>query len=391
MEPIASLIDNLKGLAKSTQDFATGIFPWRRDYRRRNPVATRCMMGLYKPSRDLIFRLKILKRLQREAFSDLMKLRDRQDKVERVLSFYKSSKGSPFQEASTHVRGEVDMLGALLMMDNADQQNCDTIRRAGIRTGVHSSCDSSGAHCRDVGIATNSHHEKRALTNYSSLGPPLLNQHNGSAIGLMVRKSNVVASLAQFVSGLGMHPGSVGFMRCFSTFGQVVFELSRSTKLSLLGIHQVPKISSQKVSLGALSMPIGIFKRREIPETSSEASTPVIGTLTHENVSTGSIALTLESELDESTRIGGWLEMNSSNPKCLQWAVSMSDTPEDEFGWGLSLGGLIQGPTRWDNFQVETFLNFNFSKRFSLQPALVYVMDGSTQFPALMFRSSWSL
>ncbi|GFZ10470.1 hypothetical protein Acr_21g0010690 [Actinidia rufa] len=318
-----------------------------------------------------------------------MKLRDRQDKVERVLSFYKSSKGSPFQEASTHVRGEVDMLGALLMMDNADQQNCDTIRRAGIRTGVHSSPLSLakvfyaanisdwfsvaaipvGAHCRDVGIATNSHHEKRALTNYSSLGPPLLNQHNGSAIGLMVRKSNVVASLAQFVSGLGMHPGSVGFMRCFSTFGQVVFELSRSTKLSLLGI----------------------FKRREIPETSSEASTPVIGTLTHENVSTGSIALTLESELDESTRIGGWLEMNSSNPKCLQWAVSMSDTPEDEFGWGLSLGGLIQGPTRWDNFQVETFLNFNFSKRFSLQPALVYVMDGSTQFPALMFRSSWSL
>ena len=218
-----------------------------------------------------------------------------------------------------------------------------------------------------------------------------MNQHNGSAIGLMVRKSNVVASLAQFVSGLGMHPGSVGFMRCFSTFGQVVFELSRSTKLSLLGIHQVPKISSQKVSLGALSMPIGIFKRHEIPETSSEASTPVIGTLTHENVSTGSIALTLESELDESTRIGGWLEMNSSNPKCLQWAVSMSDTPEDEFGWGLSLGGLIQGPIRWDNFQVETFLNFNFSKRFSLQPALVYVMDGSTQFPALMFRSSWSL
>ncbi|XP_057468628.1 uncharacterized protein LOC130757819 isoform X2 [Actinidia eriantha] len=370
-----------------------------------------------------------------------MKLRDRQDKVERVLSFYKSSKGSPFQEASTHVRGEVDMLGALLMMDNADQQNCDTIRRAGIRTGVHSrltfettirekdtlvtefvsSVKSQddvlgsplslakvfyaanisdwfsvaaipvGAHCRDVGIATNSHHQKRALTNYSSLGPPLLNQHNGSAIGLMVRKSNVVASLAQFVSGLGMHPGSVGFMRCFSTFGQVVFELSRSTKLSLLGIHQVPKISSQKVSLGALSMPIGIFKRCEIPETSSEASTPVIGTLTHENVSTGSIALTLESELDESTRIGGWLEMNSSNPKCLQWAVSMSDTPEDEFGWGLSLGGLIQGPTRWDNFQVETFLNFNFSKRFSLQPALVYVMDGSTQFPALMFRSSWSL
>lgn len=85
------------------------------------------------------FQIEILKRLQREAFSDLMKLRDRQDKVERVLSFYKSSKGSPFQEASTHIRGEIDVLGVLLMMiDINDQQNVDAIQRAGIRTGIDS-------------------------------------------------------------------------------------------------------------------------------------------------------------------------------------------------------------------------------------------------------------
>lgn len=67
-----------------------------------------------------------------------MKLRERQDKVERVLSFYKPSSGGPFQEAATHVRGYVDLLGALLMMDNIDEEDLDVINRAGFRTGVDS-------------------------------------------------------------------------------------------------------------------------------------------------------------------------------------------------------------------------------------------------------------
>lgn len=67
-----------------------------------------------------------------------MKLRDRQDKVERMITFYRSSKKNPFQEASTHVRGEVDVLGAILMMDNVDQQNSDALSIAGIRTGIDS-------------------------------------------------------------------------------------------------------------------------------------------------------------------------------------------------------------------------------------------------------------
>lgn len=63
-----------------------------------------------------------------------MKIRDRQDKVERMLSFYKISKGSPFQEVSTHLRGEVDVLGAV-MFDHVDQ---DAFQRAGIRNGIDS-------------------------------------------------------------------------------------------------------------------------------------------------------------------------------------------------------------------------------------------------------------
>lgn len=64
-----------------------------------------------------------------------MKLRDRQDKVERILA-YKSSKGSPFQEASTHVKGKVDILGALFIMDDVDEQKYDAVQRSGIRTGI---------------------------------------------------------------------------------------------------------------------------------------------------------------------------------------------------------------------------------------------------------------
>ncbi|CAK9143849.1 unnamed protein product [Ilex paraguariensis] len=368
-----------------------------------------------------------------------MILRDRQDKVERMLSFYKSSKGSPFQESSTLVRGEVDVLGALLMMDNVDEQKRDAVRRAGIRTGIDLrftfettvrqkdtlvtefvasergqndvlrsplslakvlyAADVSdwfsavavpvGARCRDVAITTNSSDQGKGLTDYSLLGPPLLNQQIGSGIGFIVRKSNVAASLAQFISGHGVQSVSAGVIRCFSTFGQVVYQLPRNTKLFLSGIHQVPKLSSQQVSLGAIAMPVGILRRR--PETFGEASGLSTGRNREGDVLAGSIALMLESELDESTRIGGWVEMKKSNPRCLQWAVNMSDTPEDDFGWGLSLGGLVQGPRSWDHFQVETFLKFKVGKRLGLQPGLVYVMDGTSQFPALMFRSTWSM
>ncbi|KAL2523636.1 hypothetical protein Adt_08690 [Abeliophyllum distichum] len=418
MEPVALVVDKIKGFAQSTQEFACSLLHWRNDANRRNPI-------------------EILKRLQREAFSDIMKLRDRQDKVERMLTFYKSAKGSPFQEASTHVRGEVDVLAALLMMDGIGEQKFEAIERSGIRTGIQSRFTFEttirekdtfvaefvtsekglggtfegplslskilyaanigdwfsavaipvGARCRDVGVLTSSH-EDRALTDYSSFGPPLLNQHNGSAIGIMVRKSKVVASLAQFFSGLGVHHNSARLTRSLSTFGQVVYQLSPITKLSLLGFHKESRLLSQRVSLGALAIPVSLFEQNISSETSMEEESATTG---KGRMLDGSIALMFESERDENTRIGGWIEMKSSNPRYLQWAVTMSDTPEDEFGWGLSLGGLVQGPKNWDHFQVETFLKVNFGKRFKFQPALLYVMDGTTQFPALMFRSTWSL
>jgi len=55
----------------------------------------------------------ILKRLQRQAFYDIMQLRERQEKVERVLSLFKASKVGPFAEESTQVKGVINVAGSL--------------------------------------------------------------------------------------------------------------------------------------------------------------------------------------------------------------------------------------------------------------------------------------
>ncbi|XP_010692510.2 uncharacterized protein LOC104905619 isoform X1 [Beta vulgaris subsp. vulgaris] len=419
MDPVASIIDKLKSFAKSGEDFVTGFSRRRQNKFRQSPI-------------------EILKRLQREAFADLMKLRDRQDKVERMLTIARTSKGSPFQEDSTYVRGEVDVMGTLFLIDYLDRDSVDAIKRAGIRTGINARItletkfrekdvleadfianqsdviDSGnilgsalslakvsytanitdwcsiiaipmGARCGDMSILTDSSFQEKGLTDYSSFGPPLLHQDHGRAIGLTVKKSNVVGSLAQFVVDL---PGSFG--HCFSTFGQIVYQLPRSTKLSLFGLHHVPR-PRQQANPGSLAIPFSIWRHRQRYEESTVTSSPTSTSHFEDLPSVGSVAVMLESELDESTRVRGWLQMRNSNPINLQWSVSMSDFPEDEIGWGLSLGGIIQGPKSWDHFQVEAFLKYNVGNKLSLQPAFVYLMDRNNQIPGLMLRSTWSL
>lgn len=212
-----------------------------------------------------------------------------------------------------------------------------------------------------------------------------MHQDHGRAIGLTVKKSNVVGSLAQFVVDL---PGSFG--HCFSTFGQIVYQLPRSTKLSLFGLHHVPR-PRQQANPGSLAIPFSIWRHRQRYEESTVTSSPTSTSHFEDLPSVGSVAVMLESELDESTRVRGWLQMRNSNPINLQWSVSMSDFPEDEIGWGLSLGGIIQGPKSWDHFQVEAFLKYNVGNKLSLQPAFVYLMDRNNQIPGLMLRSTWSL
>ncbi|KAL9273065.1 hypothetical protein AKJ16_DCAP23025 [Drosera capensis] len=382
-----------------------------------------------------IFEIEILKRLQREGFSDLMKLRDRQDKVERVLTVYKTSKAGPFEGDRTHVRGEVDSSGALLFSEDLDQQNLESISSAGIRTGTVSRlilgttvrqkdsleaefttslnrdgyggeniqfplalskvCYTAnvadwfsmvaipmGGRCKDVTAYADPSAQEKGLTDYSTYCPPVLHHSCGSGIGLIVRKLNAIASLAHFVAE---SPSPVS-NHCFSTCGQIVWRLSRTMRLSLFGLNKVFK-SSQQISPQNLVASLDILRRHRAVEFSVEPSAPPL----EERISTTDVAFMVESELDESMVIRGWAQMKNSDPRFVQWAVTASDSPEGELGWGLSLGGMIQGPADWDRFQAEASLKFNFGRRFTLQPGIIYMFNGSDGMPAFVVRSSWSL
>ncbi|KAI6687671.1 hypothetical protein NL676_024499 [Syzygium grande] len=360
MDPIASFLESLQRAARSAHEFVSGVVHRRDGPARRRPI-------------------EILKRLQREAFSDIMKLRDRQDKVERVLTFYKASKDSPFQEASTHVRGEVDVLGAGLWYFPGTRIRTGidtkftfetTVREKDVlmaqfvagqrgREDVNGFLESPplslakvlykahlsdwfsvmavpiGAQCRDVGVIPSCFHQGKGLTENSCSGPPLINHHSGSAIGLT-------------------------------------------------------RLSNRHLSCGPLSVPISLLKQDRDHATFGESSSQTMGESTEGYVSSGSVALMLESELDEDIRLGAWTEMKRSNPKRVDWAVSLSDDCNDELGWGLSLSGTSEGRSRWDRFQAESYIKFNMGKKFNLRPGVVHVIDGNARLTAFMVRSNWS-
>ncbi|XP_057987584.1 uncharacterized protein LOC110655912 [Hevea brasiliensis] len=185
-----------------------------------------------------------------------------------------------------------------------------------------------GAQFRDLGITTNSLNQKKGLTDLSCVGPPLLNQPNGSTIGLKVRKSNVTASMAQ---------------------------------------------------------------HHKAPETMVEASAPLSETNTLQTFSTGSIAVKVETELDENTTISGWIEMNNSNSNPLQWAVNLFDDSEDESGWGMCVSGMMaEGSRKWTHLQADSYLKLNLGNKFSIKPGIAYAVESNARIFALMLRSNWS-
>ena len=226
------------------------------------------------------------------------------------------------------------------------------------------------------------------LTEVSELGPPLLNQHNGSAIGLTFRKSVMAASLAQSITGLEGEQGLDTTNRCFRTFGQVNCHILRGVKLSLLGCHQISSPSnSLRYSAGAITVPVSFLRRGFATEPEPPSAPPLEMSRGMNHVSSSSsIALRFDSLIDECTRVGGWIEVQNSREKQVKWSVSITDKPEDEVGWGMSLGGVNH-----DRFQVESYLKFNIGHRFSLSPGLVYLTNSKERTVGLMLQSHWSL
>lgn len=230
-----------------------------------------------------------------------------------------------------------------------------------------------------------------SLTEVSELGPPLLNQHNGSAIGLTVRKSNITASLAQSMSNLEVEQGVNATNHCFRTFGQVTCHILRSLKLSLLGCHQILTPSSNLHSVGAITLPVSFLRRHTAMEPESSTPPLEVSRSMNHHVSSSSIALKLDSLMDESTKLGGWIEIQNSREDQVKWSVSITDNPEDEAGWGMSVGGVVDGLRNHDRFQVESYLKFNIGDRFSLRPGLVYHTNSNGRTIGLMLQSHWSL
>lgn len=74
-----------------------------------------------------LLQVQILKRLQRQAFYDIMQLRERQEKVERVISLFKATKVGPFAEESTRVKGVVNVAGSL-PRDISEAESCISSR-----------------------------------------------------------------------------------------------------------------------------------------------------------------------------------------------------------------------------------------------------------------------
>ncbi|KAJ0969917.1 hypothetical protein J5N97_022794 [Dioscorea zingiberensis] len=412
MEPVTFVVDRTRDFKKSSEGFFKRVLGMGSDSRRRNPII-------------------ILKRLQREAFSDLMKLRDRQDKMERVLSFYKSSKGSPFQEVSTHMKGIVDLVGALLFVDNT-QQACDALNKAGRRIGINTRfIFETAVRQKDALIAefvtgqNNFGYLGDVLGNpmvldkvkYTSIvndhlsvisvplgarttdfevvpgvpkglppfGPSLFSEWRDCAGGLMFKGSKFGASSAVLFSKLAPLTDSTAGRCCWSTFVQLTYQTYNEMRCAVSGLWQMPSRTGQVIQLGPLSIPVGFPKRRLAfldaqgqPPPSSVTSRAI------DHQSASSQALMVELSFDESAKLGAWIELQSG---LRHWGISLSDTPEDEVGWGLLVSRMVEGQSRQSHF--EGFLNYNMGRRFCLQPGLLYLTDGSTQTPAFFFRTNW--
>jgi len=336
-----------------------------------------------------------LKRLQRQAFYDIMQLRERQEKVERVISLFKATKVGPFAEESTRVKGVVNVAGSL-PRDISEAESCISSRfvfEAPVRKKdslfaelstehryvsqendhietpfvlsklmyLSNISDSfsvavvpKGARCKDFSTDQNIREEHWLASLRSSLRPPLLSKSHRYAGGLILRSKNFAVSIAQLISVAARPVNGGEASRVCTEFGQISYQFPDDIKLTLSAALHGPSV---------------------VPRKRKPTAGGCVG---------------LELEIDEDSRIGAWIELNKkSSSRLLRWALTLSDTPEGDLGWGVSLRrGTEEKPQL---FQVEGFLNLHLGKAAAVQPGIVFNVDGRRCRPGLVFHSSWSL
>eukprot|EP01018_Ginkgo_biloba_P019165 Gb_04163 [translate_table: standard] len=239
-----------------------------------------------------------LKRLQREAFSDIMKMRDRLDLIEKRFTHFVSSnkQDGSFGGAKTQLKGEVKAGAAfVIMQDESSRQSCSSLEQAKMKTGVAAkftfetffrerdflitecvagqNCMSDddvflgpltlgkvlysanindylslfvapvGAKGKDAAVILNTLQEQ-ALTEFSGNGPALFRHCEGSAIGATVKGSNLAISAAKYLSAWGgPPPGSWHSISnagpfCLCTLGQVLFQPSEGMLFAFSGLNR---------------------------------------------------------------------------------------------------------------------------------------------------------
>ncbi|KQK16680.1 uncharacterized protein LOC100845059 isoform X2 [Brachypodium distachyon] len=349
---------------------------------------------------DVRTQIDILKRLQRQAFSDIMQLRERQEKVERVLTLFKTSKSGPFAEETTRVKGLINFSGALALKGKEDVAPDSSGATSGIssqfafKTTVRkkdsllaelttdSRCLSQendligsplvlskvmylanmgdclsaaaipvGARCDDFSTDPSLQEGHWLAGFHFTLRPPLLLKRHKHAAGLILRSQNFAASLAELISTTGKSSGEVGSI--FTGFGQISCRMRDEIKLTMSAAWHGPCLIPRK-------------------------SKPTAGG-----------CIDLELKMDEDSRIGAWVEVKKSNPRLLNWAFTLSDTPENDLGWGVSLRRVSEGAR--GRIQLEGFLNLHVGEKATLQPGVVFNLIGRRCAPAVVLQSSWFL
>lgn len=188
----------------------------------------------------------------------------------------------------------------------------------------------------------------------SSLRPQLLIKSHRYAGGLLLRSKNIAVSLAELVSVAGRPVNAGETSRFYTGFGQFSYLLSDDIKLTLSAALHGPSV----------------IPRRRKP--------------------TARGCVDLELKIDEDSRVGAWIEINNkSYSRSVRWALAISDTPEDDLGWGVSLRRGTEAKPQL--FQVEGFLNLHLGKKAAVQPGIMFNVDGRRCMPSVVFRSSWSL
>lgn len=208
--------------------------------------------------------------------------------------------------------------------------------------------------------------QDQSLPTISSFRPPLLNKHCNFGTGLKLKTENFSCSLAELFSSLMRPSNSTNKQSIFNTFGEISIKLADQSKLTMSGMWQAPRTISQPVRSRNSQSPPNLDQNQR-----------------------GSLSLVLD--IDEDTKVGGWVEVQKSKPNLTNWAISLADTPAGELGWVVSVGGKSEGKSK--RFQFESFLSFDLGGKAKLQPGVVLMMDanGRNRVPSFVFRSSWSM